>query len=244
MEIFIWTEAFNCGEILNPMLTSFLKHHSYPIHVFGSKEDFREVTIKSDLIIFENFRKKTKLFSISEDKVLNGYKKGHKGTAILWEHIINSRSENIFIHLDSDTIFLGDVITELIYAIKSEGFVLAGSRRPYKFRPYRREGRDGRQLDLRSDCVNTDCFAFTKDYFRTYPKFWLRRKILGKQVSLKPIVDFFDPITFEITKNGGRIKFMDSPDQGNSSSTNHESKFIKNRISFAAVGSGCNFYKN
>ena len=37
---------------------------------------------------------------------------------------------------------------------------------------------------------------------------------------------------------------MDSPDQSMSSIINHESKFMKNRISFAAVGSGCNFYKN
>lgn len=244
MGIFIWTEAFNCGEILNPMLSSYIKHHSHPIHIFGSKEDFREVTIKSDLIIFENLRKKTKFFSISEYKVLNGYKKGHEGTAILWEHIINSRNERILIHLDSDTIFLNDVVTDLVYAIQDEGYHIAGSRRAYKHRNYRREGRDGQKLDLRPDCVNTDCFAFTKEYFRKHPRFWLKRKILGKRVSLKPVVDFFDPITFEIIKNGGRIKFMDSPDQSISSIINHESEFMKNRISFAAVGSGCNFYKN
>ena len=62
MGIFIWTEVFNRGEILNPMLSSYIKHHSHPIHVCGSKEDFREVTIKSDLIIFENLRKKPSCF--------------------------------------------------------------------------------------------------------------------------------------------------------------------------------------
>ena len=244
MGIFIWTEAFNCGEILNPMLSSYIKHHSHPIHVFGSEADFREVTINSSLIIFENLRKKTKLFPNSEDKIRNAYKKGHRGTAMLWQQIICSRNENILIHLDSDTIFLNEVITDLVSAIQNEGYAIAGSRRAYRNRGYRKNGRDGKKLDLRSDCVNTDCFAFTKNFFRKRPRFWLRRKILGRRVTLKPVVDFFDPITFEIVKNGGKVKYMDSPNRGTSSLINYESKFMESRISFAAVGSGCNFYKN
>jgi len=244
MEIFIWTEAFNCGEILNPMLCSYVKHHNYPIHVFGSKSDFNEVEIKSDMIILETLSNRNRPFSISEAKILNAYKSGHKGTAALWSHIIISRKEKIFIHLDSDTIFLNDVVTDLIQAIKVEGNSIAGSRRAYKNRGYRKSGKDGQQLNQRPDCVNTDCFAFTSEYISKWPKFWLTRKISGRRVSMKPVVDFFDPVTFEIIKKSKKIKYMDSPSDGYHSTLNHQSKFMESRISFAAVGSGCNFYKN
>jgi hypothetical protein len=243
MDVFVWTEAFNCGEILNPMLTSYIKHNNLPIHVFGTQRDLDEVSVESELITLEKLDTKQKFRSI-EKKIMSGYKKGHEGTAILWEYLIISRIEKIFIHLDSDTIFLDNVITDLVNAIENEGYSIAGSRRPYKNRGYRKEGKDGLRLNQRPDCVNTDCFAFTTEYIRSFPKFWLRRKIQGKRISLKPVVDFFDPVTFEIIKKNGKIKYMDSPNDGFSSLINYKSKFMESRISFAAVGSGCNFYKN
>ena len=243
-EVFIWTEAFNCGEILQPMLSSYIKHNNYPIHVFGTKSDINEVSIKSDLIIFKTLSSEKHFFKSIEEKILRGYKKGHKGTAILWAYLINSRTEKIFIHLDSDTIFLNDVVTDLLQAIEGEGNSIAGSRRAYKNRGYRKNGTDGQQLNLRPDCVNTDCFAFTTEHISKWPRFWLRRKISGRRVSLKPVVDFFDPVTFEIIKKAKKIKYMDSPNDGSQSTLNKKSKFMESRISFAAVGSGCNFYKN
>ena len=244
IEVFIWTEAFNCGEILQPMLSSYIRHNDYPIHVFGTKSDINEVSIKSDLIIFKTLSSKKRFFKSTEEKILNGYKKGHKGTAILWDYLINSRTEKILIHLDADTIFLNEVVTDLIQAIEGEGNSIAGSRRAYKNRGYRKNGKDGQQLDLRPDCVNTDCFAFTTEHISKWPRFWLRRKILGRKISLKPVVDFFDPVTFEIIKKSKKIKYMDSPQEGYHSNLNKKSKFMESRISFAAVGSGCNFYKN
>jgi len=241
--IFIWTEAFNCGEILNPMLKSYVKHNKLPIHVYGTKKDLEEVSVESELIILEKFSKKYIPISI-EGKILKGYKNGHKGTAILWAHLIKSRAEKIFIHLDSDTIFLDDAVSELMDAILIQGFAIAGSRRAYKNRSYRKDGKDGKLLDLRPDAINTDCFAFNTQYINKRPLFWLRRKILGRRVSRLPVVDFFDPITFEIIKKGGLVKYVDSPNDGYNSYINNESKFMKSRISFAAVGSGCNFYKN
>jgi hypothetical protein len=243
-EVFIWTEAFNCGEILQPMLSSYIKHNNYPIHVFGTRSDINEVSIKSDLIKFNTLSSKKLFLKSTEEKILKGYKKGHKGTAILWEYIISSRKEKILIHLDSDTIFLDDVVTGLIQAIEGEGNSIAGSRRAYKNRGYRKNGKDGQQLNLRPDCVNTDCFAFTTKHIKKWPRFWLRRKISGRRVSLKPVVDFFDPVTFEIIKKSKKIKYMDSPHDGYQSTLNKKSKFMESRISFAAVGSGCNFYKN
>jgi hypothetical protein len=243
-EVFVWTEAFNCGEILQPMLSSYIRHNNYPIYVYGTKSDLNEVSIKSDLIIFKTLSNKKRFFKSTEEKILKGYRKGHKGTTILWDYLISSRTEKIFIHLDSDTIFLNDVVTDLIQAIKDEGNSIAGSRRAYKNRGYRKNGRDGHQLNLRPDCVNTDCFAFTTEHIKKWPRFWLRRKISGRRVSPKPVVDFFDPVTFEIIKKSKKIKYMDSPHDGYQSTLNKKSKFVESRISFAAVGSGCNFYKN
>ena len=177
MDVFVWTEAFNCGEILNPMLSSYIKHNNLPIHVFGTQSDLDEVSVKSELVLFEKLDKKQKFVSI-ENKIMSGYKNGHKGTAILWEYLIISRKEEIFIHLDSDTIFLDNVITDLVSAIKTEGYSIAGSRRAYKNRGYRKEGKDGKLLDLRPDTVNTDCFAFHTKYINKFPRFWLRRKLL------------------------------------------------------------------
>ena len=162
----------------------------------------------------------------------------------MWEHLIHSRKEKVFIHLDSDTIFVSEVITDLVNAIQYENNSIAGSRRPYKNRGYRKTGFDSKKLDLRPDSINTDCFAFTTKYISKRPRFWLRRKILGKRISLKPVVDFFDPVTFEIIEKKGRVKYMDSPHNGFSSTINYESNFMESRISFAAVGSGCNFFNN
>ena len=244
MEVFVWTEAFNCGEILEPMLKSYIKHNSYPIHVFGTDQDLQMAQINSKLVIYESLSNKEKFSESKESLVLAGYKNGHRGTAVLWQHLINTRRENIFVHLDADTIFLDDIISDLITAIKVEGFSIAGSRRPYRNRPYRQHGRGASKLNNRPDCINTDCFAFDKSYVSKFPKFWLRRKILGKRVSLYPVVDFFDPVTFEIIRKGGKVKYMDSPGEGFHSNTNRQNKFITSRLSFAAVGSGCNFYNN
>ena len=69
---FIWTEAFNCGEILNPMLASFLKHHDFPIHVFASDSDFQEVDVKSHLLVHNPYPNKLVQDKIEKkvDKIL------------------------------------------------------------------------------------------------------------------------------------------------------------------------------
>jgi hypothetical protein len=241
--VFIWTEAFNCGEILNPMIASYLKHNNFVLNVFGTSEDLKEVHSSSQLLKFHDLRKNKKTIKI-EKKILNGYKSGHKGTAELWSYLIRTREERYFLHLDSDTIVLDDVITELIASVKMDGNSLAGSRRPYLNRPYRKSGLDGVMLDRLPDVVNTDCFIFDKKYISLKPAWNLRRKIWGKRPLSHPVVDFFDPISFEIIKKGGRVHYIDSPNQGTQSVTNNLSDFHKKRISFAAVGSGLNFFKN
>ena len=179
-----------------------------------------------------------------EKKILNGYKKGHLGTAILWQFLITTRNEEILIHLDSDTVFVNDGISEVIDALAKKEFSIAGSRRPYRYRPFRNVGKDHVMLDCLPDAVNTDCFGFKKDFIKKNPRFMLRRKILGRRTSFIPNIDFFDPITFEIKARGGKICYLDSPTDGAHSIPNKQSKFMQSRISFAAVGSGSNFFKN
>lgn len=244
-KVFIWTEAFNCGEILTPMLSSYIKHNPYQIYVFGTKSDLEKVAIKSPQIILASIDEmNVGGDSKCEKEILDSYKKGHKGTSKLWSYLIKSRPEQFLLHIDADTIFLGDTTSVLVEAVTSGKFALAGSRRPYFNRPYRKSGIDGWLLDKLPDTVNTDCFAFDKNYINTFPFWNLNRKILGKRSLRNPVIDFFDPITFEIIRKKGKILYVDSPDQGNVGTVNWESFFHTSRIAFAAVGSGVNFFKN
>ena len=244
-KVFIWTEAFNCGEILTPMLSSYIKHNPYRIYVFGTKFDLEKVEIKSPQIVLASIDElNTGGNTNFEKEILKSYEKGHKGTSKLWSYLIKFRPEQYFLHIDADTIFLGDTTSVLVEAVASGKFALAGSRRPYFNRPYRKSGMDGWLLDKLPDTVNTDCFAFDKTYINTFPAWNLNRKILGKRPVRNPVIDFFDPITFEIIRKNGKVLYVDSPDQGNRGTINWESNFHMNRISFAAVGSGVNFFKN
>ena len=244
-KVFIWTEAFNCGEILTPMLSSYIKHNSNRIYVFGTKSDLEKVEITSPQIVLASIDELNTCESPNfERKILKSYKKGHKGTSKLWSYLIKFRPEQFFLHIDADTIFLGDTTSILVEAVASGKFALAGSRRPYFNRPYRKSGIDGWLLDRLPDTVNTDCFAFDKSYINTFPFWNLNRKIVGKRPLRNPVIDFFDPITFEIIRKNGKVLYVDSPDQGDIGIVNWESDFHTKRISFAAVGSGVNFFKN
>jgi hypothetical protein len=148
------------------------------------------------------------------------------------------------IHIDSDTIFVQNGTNEIIDALTQKGFSIAGPRRPYRHRTYRLSDKSSAKLNNLPDAVNTDCFGFRKTLIKRQPKFLMRRKILGKRTSLVPCIDFFDPITFEINNRGGKICYLDSPSAGSHSIPDKQSKFMQSRISFAAVGSGSNFFKN
>lgn len=241
-KVFIWTEAYGCGEILPPMVNSFLAHHKNQLNIFATEKDFEHLKYIDN----EQIRK----ISLEHEnprinkRVRAGYKRGHLGTARLWSYIIRSSNERFFVHLDADTIFVDNVINELLSSLIDNEFAIVGSRRPYKFRTYRLNGSGAKVLNQLPDVINTDCFGFDKSYVSTFPTFILTRRILGKRQLSRPIIDFFDPIVFEVIKKGGAINYADSPFDGPSSRANKESAFHEKRISFSAVGSGSNFYKN
>ena len=240
--LFVWTEAYGCGEILPPMVNSFLAHHESQLNIFATTKDFEflkdidDERVRKICIDLEN--------KTIHKRVSRGYRKGHLGTARLWSYIIRSRNERYFIHLDADTIFLDNVLNELSESLIVKKFAVVGSRRPYRFRTYRLYGREAKALDKLPDAVNTDCFGFDKKYLSTFPAWLFTRRILGKRQFRRPIIDFFDPIVFEAIKKNGKINYIDSPSSGSSSKTNDKSDFHLKRISFSAVGSGLNFFKN
>jgi hypothetical protein len=69
-----------------------------------------------------------------------------------------------------------------------------------------------------------------------------------------PILDFFDPISFNILNNGGSVYFLDHHDYGGMDSDGNKMNFygeINTKIDFghkiihfAGVGSGMNYYNN
>lgn len=242
--IFIWTEAFNCAEILPPMLSSFVKHHDYSVHVFTTQDEFSRIPSLPNVYPSVLSDSKTnRILKSSQDSIVKGYGKGHLGTARIWSNLIRSREEEILIHIDADTIFLDDCISPLVTYFK-QGADLVGTRRSYLNRSYRKSGLDGLLLDLRPDAVNTDLIAFKRDAIPGKLSPFLTRRIRGKRSTLLPVVDFFDPIVFQMIRRGKKIVYCDSPEEGKRSVLNKNSPTIKNRISFAAVGSGLNFFKN
>jgi hypothetical protein len=45
-EIFIWTEAFNCGDLLPAFLNSYLMHNDHEINVYAFKSDLEKIANK------------------------------------------------------------------------------------------------------------------------------------------------------------------------------------------------------
>jgi hypothetical protein len=237
---FIWTEAIGCGEILNPMLNSYLAHHAAPINVFVYEEDLVHVP-ESNIIIPHVISNQSN--SLVPRHILeHDFKSGHTGTARLWARLIMKNSPGVFIHLDADTVFIGNVLDDLESKIEHYGIV--GSRRPYK-KTQSASGLRKARLWLRRDAVNTHCFAFRiEEIYRDESK--LMRQILGHQRTVlqqifSPVQDFFDEVAFQIMKSQG-VWYLDAENQRRSGSHNRFGQFERKMISFAAVGSGCSFY--
>jgi hypothetical protein len=223
-----------------------MKHHpNLELNVICFEDESERVRASGNTAI-RKLGKSNRLAIYRRDEkgIRNGYKtKSHLGTARAWANIIHSYPSKFYIHLDSDQIFLGDLLTEVIEKLKF-GFDVVGTRRPYFHRGYRKEGRDGAYLDLRQDAVNTDLMGISR---RVIGNLWSPiavRKIRGRRTTLKPVVDFFDPVFFSAIKRGCTVFYLDSDNQNPVGQSNKNSKFYNNRLVFAAVGSGANFWVN
>lgn len=241
-KIFIFTEAYDCGLILKKCLESFFKYHPDEIvNVFGTSNDFKE------LGKFKN----VEYIEMSEDQELREcFKHGHMGTAHIGARVITefSKDSNYVIHFDSDLIFKKESISLLKNKI-NEGYDLIGPRRCYKNNMNNRT-----DLSELSDVSQTYFYAFNKNKI-TYRNFnELRQMIVGYHNPLgHPILDYFDPVSFDILKNGGKIFFLDVDlvggltEDGNRKNKfeelNSDLDFGENLIHFAGIGSGLKFYK-
>lgn len=238
---YIWTEALGCGEILPPMLNSFLYHHNHKINVFIYQEDLSYLPRDPRVIprIITNMGNSL----LSREQLEKAFSRGHEGTALLWASIIEQQKNDKLIHLDADSIFLGDVVTELLNVEGS--FTVIGSRRPYRYSKAT-FGLRKLQLFFTPDAINTHCFLFEPNQLSLdLPE--LKRLILARKRTIteklfRPVVDFFDPVTFILRKKGG-IYYMDSESQSRHGDYSRFGPFESKMISFSAVGSGSAIYK-
>lgn len=265
---FIWTEIFNCGKIGKIAIESFLKYHPrLVVNVFGFEEDFdliiddvriiKHIFTENSLLEKCIFKLTNKIRGIkgkidsSDLKV--GFASGHLGTAKLWSYLIHNRSEKYLLHFDSDTIFLDNLIDEMIEL--SDNFDVVCPPRSYKYNPMNDE-----YFKSFEDVAATNCFLFNKYKIDTFS---FDNLVLMCQGHFNPlghrVIDFFDSISFNIRKNGGKFYFLDFDDVGatnlmgsrdniysevNNYNTPFKLDFGRKLIHFSAVGSGMNIYHN
>jgi len=142
---FIFTEIVNCGKIGKIALDSFHKHHDYKVHVYGTKSDFENISHHKNNVLIE-----------VEDNILEGYRNnGHVGTALLWEKVIKNCEIKYMLHFDSDTIFRGNIVSEMIE--KSKEYDIIGPIRNYHHNPHNNDS-----VQYLTDICQTNCILFNK----------------------------------------------------------------------------------
>jgi len=242
-DIFVWTEAFNCAELLNPLLRSYCAVEDQKVHAFLFDYEFSKITYFNEKIEYKVIP--TKLRNLNQIKSLrlvilghwikSGYKKGHLGTARFWAVLIKSRNENLFVHFDSDILFVRSVVNTISEELKN-GSVCVGRRRMYK---YNLNNVD--KVRHKRDCIDTVLFGFNARILKFIPLVILVPLIRGKGLISRifQTLDFFDKITFLLSKFG-KLTYVDSPTLGNHGYVNSESNFSKSFLEiFSAVGTGC-----
>lgn len=142
---YIFTEIVQCGKIGKIAITSFHKYHDQVIHIYGTPEDFSYIDYHPNNVFIE-----------VKNEILLGYKHGHIGTALLWEHVIKTVGSKYIIHLDSDVIFRENIINEMIE--KSSSYDIIGPIRNYHHNPYTINA--CRHL---TDVCQTSCFLFNRE---------------------------------------------------------------------------------
>ena len=237
------------------------------MHVYGYAEDLSEIpehpqvikeTLPSGILAHTQHLAWSTLGIgrpvLSEEVLRKGFSRGHLGTARLWAYLIQTRNQPRMVHFDSDVIFLGDSVSDILRRM-DQGDSLVGPVRCYKKNPNKRD--DVRYLD---DVTQTCCFGFDRTKIDRHSYKELVRMCLGSyNPKGHPVIDFFDPIMFEILGNGGKIGFLPHDEAGgcnlegsrrnayalvNDYDTPFKIDFGSKLIHFSAVGSGINIYRN
>ena len=237
-------------------LESGINLEKYPLNVFGYKSDL-------DLIPNNVGIKKINLgyFGLRETRFINNYalrflyKRGHRGTAALWAAIIRYRKKGYLIHIDSDTILIGNVVQRIVDLISRE-ISLVGPARPYLKNAQGVHFESGAR-----DLVQTCIFSVRiEPWMSQFPLRKLFKMILGTfDEKGRKILDFFDPVSMKILDDGGTIMHLDFNSVGginnlgsrrNSYSELNDFNTLRkidvgsDFIHFSAVGSGVNVHTN
>jgi hypothetical protein len=240
-DILIFTEAYNCGLILKKCLESFHEFHNNKVVIFGTPKDFEYLTPHPNNVLYD---------ISNHSDIIEGYTRGHNGTAQIFAKVINDTftDKNKVIHFDSDTIFRGECIS-LIAEKLNEGHGLVGPYRCYK------NNLNGRtDLGNLRDVVQTYIFGFNKTFLNKSNPYLVGMCEGGYNPLGHAILDFFDPVSFQILSAEGGIYFLDYNDYGGMNADgnktnfygeiNHKIDFGHKIIHFAGVGSGMSYYNN
>lgn len=248
-EPFIFTEAYNCGKIARVAIRSFLEHHQgYSVNVFGKASDFKDIGIESDLINYISLENDGKLKEL--------YKNGHAGTSHIHANVLLKAYGDYshVIHFDSDVLFRDECISDIIKAWE-EGFSLIGQRRNYEKNRSGLKYVGGMSVAGIPDTVGTCFFGMDLTDLSIKDPEVVRRMCQGS-ISLtgEPILDYFDPVSFHVMRNGGRVKYLSSLDYGGGDENGNWDNgfdglnllcdFGKKFVHLAGVGSGLNFINN
>lgn len=243
IRMFIFTEIVRCGLIGKIALKTYHTFHTHPVHVFGRKVDFDEIEYHPNNVLHE----------LGDDHVITkAFDNGHYGTAMLWATVFRNAPDDEIVHFDSDVIFRGDMVTDILQKLH-EGYDLVGGSRNYKHNPHGKSHDHVRHLP---DTVATACFGIRKSIIELekYDFDTLRKMMQGAHNPLgHPFIDFFDPVSFVVMHNGGRVFYVDHDIIGacnpEGSRMNKYGK-INTLVDlgdkfchFASVGSGLNFVR-
>jgi hypothetical protein len=238
-KIFLFTEAYSCGFVARKCLESFYKYHpKTKINVFGINTDFNEVGIFSNAD-----------YHVLDPSVHFHYSRGHAGTAYIWTQVIKeyAKEYDYIIHIDSDVIFRKEALS-LIYDKIEEGYDLIGPVRCYK---NNLNGIDN--IRGYSDVTQTYFFGFNKNKISDLKPEVLSLMIEGIYNPLNhPVLDFFDPVAFDILHNGGKIAILNEDLVGGISNErgrvnkysylNSDMDFGELLFHFAGIGTGMRIY--
>lgn len=237
---FIFTEAYNCSDVLKHCLNSFYKYHDDSIHVFCTLQDLEEI---------KQYKKIIPIIINPGSFIDLAYTRGHLGTAAIFADAIlrySGNNSNI-IHFDSDLIFKQECLSNIKNKF-NEGYDLIGPARPYKFNQNNRD--DIRHME---DVVATCFFGFNKTKIKITDYQELTYSINARPFKGTDILDFFDYISFHILENGGNKYILDFDHTGgsniNGSRTNKYGELNADidcgdwYMHFAGIGSGAKIFK-
>lgn len=241
-DIFIFVISYNCGTILRKCLESFHKYHDCKVHIFGTYKDFKQL----------DKHKNNEYIELSTDDTLKSlYQNGHLGTAYIWTKVLlgeYSDSKKI-VQIDSDVILKKECLSDISKGF-DDGYDLIGPRRAYENNLCNRNDLKGLK-----DVVSTYFIGVNLEKISKYDFNTLHRMVVGYYNPLgHPILDFFDPVSFDILKNGGKILYLNKEDYGSMDENGNKENSFGNInsimdfgakiVHFAGIGSGMNFYNN